>query len=112
MSETEEQVYVHPAVLERVAAEQQAGRARLEELAAGAPPLAESGPEGGTTEEDVTEDVTEDEAQLSMPLSDEQIASAEAEFRRASAPAASFVARQPAPAVKKAAAEDGLEDLI
>jgi hypothetical protein len=112
MSETEEQVYVHPAILERVAAEQQAGRARLEELAAGAPPLAESEPEGGTENETAEEDATEDDAQLSIPLSDAQIASAEAEFRRASAPAASFVAPEPAPVVEEVAAGDALEDLI
>jgi hypothetical protein len=103
MSETEEQVYVHPAILERVEAEQQAGRARLAELAAGAPPLAESEPTADTAEEDTAGD----DAQLSMPLSDAQIASAEAEFRRASAPAVSFVAPKPAPA-----AGDALEDLL
>jgi hypothetical protein len=108
MSETEEQVYVHPAILERVEAEQQAGRVRLAELAAGAPPLAESEPEGDATEEDATEG----DAQLSIPLSDAQIASAEAELRRASAPAASFVAPEPAPVVEEVAAGDALEDLI
>jgi len=94
MSETEDQPFIHPAVLERITAEQNAGRARLEEFALIDPPLAVSeAAEVDTGEAQGVE--PEDDAQIQLPLTDAQIAAAEAEFRRATAPATGFLAPLP-----------------
>lgn len=120
--------YIHPAILARTRAEQEAGRARLAEIQAGAPPV-ENAPVTPQME------LFSDDA-ASLPLTDEQIAAAEEAFRRdASAAVKDYISGmvvdaptpvEPAPAPAKskkaaaappaapvpAAASDDLAELI